>query len=163
MTICCLAIKLAASLAIGAAHPELPDQYRRVLSLIASGDVMPTDVRPIRGGLAPWQERRAKELLAANIDSNVALKEVARECGLSASHFARAFRQSNGMAPHRWLVNHRVEAAKALLQDGVLSLSEIGLRCGFADQSHFTRTFTRVVGMSPGVWRRVHNAARADL
>jgi AraC-like DNA-binding protein len=95
--------------------------------------------RPNHGGLAPWQERRAKDLLAANLDCNISLKEVARECDLSISHFARAFRQSTGVPPHRWLVMHRVETAKAMLKDPSHLLSEIGLSCGFADQSHFTR------------------------
>ena len=112
--------------------------------------------RPIHGGLAPWQERRAKDLLTANLDGNISLKEVARECGLSISHFARAFRQSTGVPPHRWLVMHRIETAKAMLKDPSHLLSEIGLHCGFADQSHFTRTFTGIVGESPGAWRRMH-------
>jgi AraC-like DNA-binding protein len=59
-----------------------------------------------------------------------------------------------GVAPHRWLINRRVELAKDLLRDRETSLSEIALRCGFADQSHFTRVFTRWAGVSPGAWRR---------
>jgi AraC family transcriptional regulator len=107
-----------------------------------------------RGGLAPWQERRAKEILSANLAVNVGLKALARECGLSVSHFSRAFRNSTGAAPHRWLLEYRVDAAKPLLRDRELPLSDVALACGFADQSHFTRTFTRVVGVSPGAWRR---------
>jgi hypothetical protein len=53
----------------------------------------------IRGGLAPWQVRRAKEILSANLDGSVALGEVALECGLSVSHFSRAFRRTVGTAP----------------------------------------------------------------
>ena len=107
-----------------------------------------------RGGLATWQERRAKDLLAANLDGAVTLADIARECQLSVSHFTRAFRQSTGVAPHRWLLNRRVELAKDLMRDRASSLSEIALRCGFADQSHFTRVFTRRAGVSPGAWRR---------
>jgi len=107
----------------------------------------------VRGGLAPWQERRAKELLSADLRSVISLEHVARECGLSVSYFSRAFRRSTGMAPHRWLIQRRVEAAKALLSAKAASLSEIALLCGFADQSHFTRTFSGMVGSSPGAWR----------
>ena len=107
-----------------------------------------------KGGLAPWQERRAKEILAANLAGNVGLKELAHQCGLSVSHFSRAFRRSTGAAPHQWLLEHRVDAAKPLLRERKLPLSSVALACGFGDQSHFTRTFTRVVGVSPGAWRR---------
>ena len=110
--------------------------------------------RPVRGGLAPWQVRRAKEILCANLDGRVALKEVAQECGLSVSHFSRAFRCSLGVAPHNWLLTRRVELAKEKLRDDRSTLSDVALACGFADQSHLTKVFTRIVGVSPGVWRR---------
>jgi AraC family transcriptional regulator len=110
--------------------------------------------RPVRGGLAPWQERRAKEVLSANLDGGVPLKEVARECRLSVSHFSRAFRRTVGVAPHNWLLTRRIEVAKEKLRDGELSLSDVALACGFADQSHLTRVFTGMVGVSPGAWRR---------
>jgi AraC family transcriptional regulator len=111
-------------------------------------------VRPVRGGLAPWQERRAKEILNANLDGGVPLKDVARECRLSVSHFSRAFRRTMGVAPHNWLLMRRVEVAKEKLRENRLSLSDVALACGFADQSHLTRVFARTVGVSPGAWRR---------
>jgi AraC family transcriptional regulator len=111
-------------------------------------------VRPVRGGLAPWQERRAKEILSANLDGRLPLKDVAQECRLSLSHFSRAFRSSMGVAPHSWLLTRRIEVAKQKLRDSRLPLAEVALACGFADQSHLTRVFTRMVGVSPGAWRR---------
>jgi AraC family transcriptional regulator len=110
--------------------------------------------QPARGGLAPWQARRAKEILCANLDGRVPIEEVARQCRLSVSHFSRAFRRSMGAAPHNWLLARRVELAKEKLRDDRLSLLEVALACGFADQSHLTRVFTRMVGVSPGAWRR---------
>ena len=110
--------------------------------------------RPVQGGLAPWQVRRAKEILSAKLDGDVPLKEVARECGLSVSHFSRAFRRSMGMPPHNWLLRRRIEVAKGKLRDSRMPLSDVAFACGFADQSHLTRVFTRMVGISPGVWRR---------
>jgi AraC-like DNA-binding protein len=108
-----------------------------------------------RGGLAPWQLRRAKELMSANLDEQFPLSRLAEECGLSVRHFARAFRHSTGVPPHRWLMTHRLNRAKEQLRDPALSLTEIALACGFADQSHFTRMFTTRLGMSPGAWRRM--------
>ncbi|HVO08959.1 MAG TPA: AraC family transcriptional regulator [Burkholderiaceae bacterium] len=107
-----------------------------------------------RGGLAPWQERRAKEMMSANLDGEVPLARLAAECGLSVRHFSRAFRQSTGVPPHRWLLKRRVELAKNLLLSPAASLAEVGRACGFADQSHFTRVFSASTGASPGAWRR---------
>ncbi|WP_165184521.1 helix-turn-helix domain-containing protein [Caulobacter soli] len=110
--------------------------------------------RGARGGLAPWQTRRAKEILSANLDGAVPLTEVARQCGLSVGHFSRSFRQSFGTTPHQWLVQRRLDAAKDLIRSCRMPLSNVALSCGFADQSHLTRVFTREVGASPAAWRR---------
>ena len=108
-----------------------------------------------RGGLAPWQERRAKELLNANLSGGISLSDLASACGLSIRHFTRAFRRSTGMAPHEWLLHHRIESAKGKLAQSSCPLKDVALDCGFADQSHFSRAFRRAVGVSPGEWRRM--------
>jgi AraC-like DNA-binding protein len=90
--------------------------------------------RLARGGLAPWQERRAKEFLRADITHGVALKEVARECGISVGYFSHAFRRTLGVAPHRWLIEQRVVLSKEKLRDDGLSLSDVATECGFSDQ-----------------------------
>lgn len=117
------------------------------------GNLRPAGKIPI-GGMAPWQVRRAQEVLSAHLDGQLALKQVAAECGLSVSHFSRAFRASVGLAPHRWLIKRRIEVAKSLLPDGRLSLAHVAVASGFADQSHFTRVFATMCGVSPGRWRR---------
>jgi AraC family transcriptional regulator len=110
--------------------------------------------RPARGGLTPRQERRAMEILRANLKGGVALREVARECGLSIGYFSHAFRRTLGVAPHQWLIEQRVALSKEKLRDDGLSLSDVAAECGFSDQSHLTRAFRQTVGVSPGAWRR---------
>jgi AraC family transcriptional regulator len=106
------------------------------------------------GRLAPWQERRAKEIMRARLASQITIADIASECRLTPSHFARAFRRSTGRAPHQYLSDLRVEEAKRLLLGSPLPLADIALICGFGDQSYFTRVFSRLVGTSPGAWRR---------
>ena len=119
--------------------------------------------RTHRGGLAPWQQRRATELLAGHLDGSVRLATLARECGLSVSYFTRSFRQSFGTSPHHYLILQRVERAKQLLSDSRCPLSEVALQTGFADQAAFSRTFKAVVGSSPGRWRRETQHRRSHL
>ncbi len=116
---------------------------------------MPAASRPPKGGLAPWQERRAKELIVSDLAGATPLKDVAAACGLSVSHFSRAFSKSTGISPHAWLLQARIEAAKAMLRNRDASMSSIARSCGFADRSHLTRVFTRHAGTSPGAWRRM--------
>jgi AraC-like DNA-binding protein len=111
-----------------------------------------------RGGLAPWQESRAKEAMEANLDQEITIARLAHDCRLSASQFARAFRQSTGSTPHRWLLQRRVERAQDLLLTSDKTLAEIASSCGFFDSSHLTRAFGQTVGTSPGLWRRTRRA-----
>jgi AraC-like DNA-binding protein len=109
---------------------------------------------PARGGLAPWQAKRACERLESDLGGKLSLQKVAAELDLSVSHFSRAFRISIGLPPHQWLLHQRVKAAKQLMSVRDLPLTEIAMSAGFANQSHFTRVFSSVVGISPAAWRR---------
>lgn len=109
------------------------------------------------GGLAPWQERRAKEIMRVRLASSLTIADVAAECKLTPSHFARSFRRSTGVAPHDYLSGLRIEEAKRLMRTTKLPLADIALICGFGDQSYFTRVFSRNVGASPGAWRRARS------
>jgi AraC-like DNA-binding protein len=141
-----------------------PDQVSRLfmdhLTLAMTAHIAQTyggmqpNSRPVQGGLAPWQEKRSKDMLAGDLTGATSLHEIASACGLSVSHFSRAFRRSTGSSPHAWLLQMRVEAAKGMLRRREAPLSGVALACGFADQSHFTRVFTRRVGLSPGAWRK---------
>jgi AraC-like DNA-binding protein len=111
------------------------------------------DATSYRERLTAWQERGAKELLAAHVEQGIRIADVAARCKLSRSHFTRAFKRSTGHTPQRWLLLHRIERAKDMLRTD-RAIAEIAADCGFSDQSHFTRAFARAVGMPPGAYRR---------
>jgi AraC-like DNA-binding protein len=81
-----------------------------------------------------------------------ALAEIAAGTGLSRYQLIRSFRTEVGMPPYAWLAQHRVSAARALLERGCRP-AEAAALTGFADQAHLTRWFRRVVGVTPGVYR----------
>ena len=107
------------------------------------------------GGLSPYRENQAKLLLLESVHTRQPLDDIARAVGLSRGHFIRAFQETVGETPHRWLTGRKIEQAQKLLRETSQSLTEIALTCGFSDQSHFTRVFSRVAGTPPGAWR--HN------
>ena len=112
------------------------------------------------GGLSPWQLRRVLDFIAAHLNDDPSIAELARECGLSSGYFSRAFRLTTGVTPHQWLIRRRVERARQLLLGNGLGLADIALVCGFVDQSHFTRVFAKLEGDSPGRWRQRHRKSR---
>ena len=108
-------------------------------------------------GLAPGHEpltvSRAKELLSSQLAAPPSLEELARAVGLSAFHFARVFRRATGLPPHSWLMQRRLEQARALLRNGCAPLT-VAMQLGFADQSHLSRQFKQAYGVAPGQHRQ---------
>jgi AraC family transcriptional regulator len=107
------------------------------------------------GSLTPWQLRLARDMIDAHLTRRVSLAKIASNCGLSVSHFARAFTCSTGVPPHRWLMQRRVDRAKDLMRTTSTPLAAVAVACGFSDQSHFTRVFAQTIGVTPNEWRRV--------
>jgi AraC family transcriptional regulator len=104
----------------------------------------------LRGGLSVAAKRRALELMDANLDSNLSVQFLASEVGLSPAHFARAFKETMGVAPHQYLLHLRLERSRRLLDSENATLADVAQRAGFADQAHFTRFFKREYGVTPG-------------
>lgn len=109
-------------------------------------------------GLLPWQVKRVRDYVDADLHGAVSVGAAAGLARLSPSYFSRRFRQSFGVTFSRFVAGRRIERAQDLMSDDDGKLCHIALACGFADQSHFTRTFTNLMGCSPARWRRRHVA-----
>lgn len=116
-----------------------------------------------RGGLTPFQMSRATALLDANLDGKLTLADFARECVLSTSYFAKAFKVTTGISPFKWIAVRRLEKATEMLRSTSFSLAEIASKCGFADQAHFTRAFRDARGITPAAWRRERQSTFISL
>ena len=109
-----------------------------------------------RGGLPPGALRRVREYMEERLAEKIELSDLAKIAGLSGCHFSRAFKQSVGTPPHRYLVMRRIAAAAELIRTTNRSMTDIALEVGFSDQSHFTRSFSAVTGETPCALRRRH-------
>ena len=104
-------------------------------------------------GLSPHKLRRAIEYIDDNLKSELTLAAIAEAVSLSPGHFAHAFRQATGVAPHRYVVERRVERAKALLRESDMPITEIADCVGCSSHSHFSVLFHRVTGLTPRQFR----------
>jgi AraC-like DNA-binding protein len=107
----------------------------------------------VQGGLSRGALRRVAEYVEAHLSSSVDLATLAAVAGLSIHHFAREFKHSVGITPHHYVITKRVERAQDMLARTDLSLSEVALAVGFADQSHLARHFRQMLGTTPGQFR----------
>lgn len=97
--------------------------------------------------------RRLRTLLDERRTEALSIADAARELGAHPSHLVRVFSRAYGIAPHRYLVARRVDAARRLLIDGCRP-ADAAARTGFHDQAHLTRHFRRVLGVTPAAFTR---------
>lgn len=144
------------------ALPDFLADWTRARLYLVSGQLVSGQapwspaIRPAqaRGGLPAGTLRRVSEYIERELANPISLHDLASMAGFSDCHFARAFKQSTGMPPHRYLMQRRVERAAVLIQGTTRPLSEIALEVGCCDQSHFSRLVARATGQTPRGLRR---------
>lgn len=106
-----------------------------------------------KSGLSSQKLSCTLDYIDAHLSNALQLEELANGLDMSRYHFCRLFRESVGTTPYQYILRQRVERAKQLLRRQELSLVDIALTCGFANQSHFTRRFRQYVGVTPKQYR----------
>lgn len=125
---------------------------------VAAGAVAANSART----LAPRVAARMIDYIEAHLHQRLTLAELAAQTGLSVPHFKVLFRATLGVPVHRYVVQRRVERAKALLLEGRRSAAQIALDVGFAHQSHMTQWMHRLLGATPREIARAGRAAEAS-
>lgn len=108
-----------------------------------------TNLPHAKAGLSSQRLQRVLDYVHAHLGSKLGLVELARVAQLSPHRFCHLFRNSMGLAPHRYVTRERVSAAKRLLAPQRMSIAEVAVTLGFASQSHFTEVFHKVSGITP--------------
>jgi AraC family transcriptional regulator len=142
------------------AGPSAGALYAEALGVVLTHELLTLDQetsageRPARGGLTGWQRRIVDGYLDQHLADQIPLTKLAELTQLSLYHFCRAFKQSFGMPPRRFHTSRRIERAKMLLTDPVLSVTNIALDVGFSGPSSFTVAFRSFTGRTPSEYRR---------
>ena len=108
----------------------------------------------IEEGSEPAAIARARKFIHANVDQPLPLGQVAREAGLSESHFCRLFKDSTGLTLTDYVNRCRIDWAKRELLRPEVRISEIAFLVGYQSLSQFNRSFARIAGVSPTQYRR---------
>jgi AraC family transcriptional regulator len=119
------------------------------------------EVRDGRGRLLAWQARKVLGYIDSHINGPILVADLCALVQRSAAHFSRSFKCTFGESPHSFVVRRRVQLAAQCMLTTDSSLSDIALRCGFADQAHLCKHFRLAAGQTPAAWRRARHA-RSD-
>ena len=112
------------------------------------------------GALSMSRLRRVTEYIQQSLDKDLPLADLAALVSMSPFHFARLFKGSTGLPPHRFVIRQRIARARACLSTPDLSIAQISRSVGFRTPSHFTTVFRRVTGVTPRRYRARHRDDR---
>jgi AraC family transcriptional regulator len=146
------------------AYAESPDAaqtgYAEALGLVLAHELLRLNrgvaltTPNVRGGLAAWQRKRTAEYIEQHLRDGFLLSDLAAVAGLSPFHFSRAFKESFGLPPYRYLNERRMQLARTLLARSGMPITQIALELGFSDSSSFSTAFRKHTGSSPTDYRR---------
>jgi|HubBroStandDraft_1064217.scaffolds.fasta_scaffold27486_3 AraC family transcriptional regulator len=139
-------------------------------SLLKATSLLRQQIEPVvaeatdgRERLLAWQARKVREYIEGHIAGPVLVADLCALIRCSEAHFSRSFKRSFGESPHSFVVRRRVELAAQYMLTTDDSLSDIALRCGFADQAHLSKKFRQAAGQTPAAWRRAHKPSRLPM
>lgn len=100
-----------------------------------------------------------------NFQNEITIEDIAGVCGLNRTYFGKIFKEALGKTPQEFLLNYRMLKAAELLKLTSLSIGDVGLAVGYANQMHFSRAFKNNYGISPREWRyqnHINNTVDSD-
>ena len=100
-----------------------------------------------------------------NFQNEITIEDIAGVCGLNRTYFGKIFKEALGKTPQEFLLNYRMLKAAELLKLTSLSIGDVWLAVGYANQMHFSRAFKNTYGISPREWRyqnHINNTVDSD-
>ena len=116
-----------------------------------------TIIKTLKSGKENNHVSRAIEYMQSYYNAGITIKDICQEINLSPYYFIRLFKTQTGKTPHEYLLDIRLQQAKALLKRGLNSVEEVARLCGFIHVGHFSSVFRRNMGVTPSEYRRGHS------
>ena len=107
--------------------------------------------------------RQVKDRMDREYAQPLDVEALARGVHLSAGHLSREFKKAYGESPYAYLMTRRIERAKALLDRGDLSVTDVCFAVGCSSLGTFSTRFTELVGMPPSAYRRAEARELAGI
>lgn len=126
----------------------------RVCSAGAATGEVRSPSRPCKGGMSGWRLKRVCGYMRDHLAEDIRLTDLTALAGLSRAQFFRAFKQSTGLSPSRFLTRLRMDRARSFIDASGFDAPSVGEAVGIANGARFTALFKARFGMTPRCYRR---------
>lgn len=136
--------------------------YRRILEMAAQQVALrlTTQLANPTAELPRIVELACRAIRRRALTDHLRLPQIARECGVSASHLSRVFHHAAGLTFHEYVVRRRVEHARHLVLTTDRPITHIAFQSGFGSLSQFNRAFRAAFGKAPRQLRAERDRVR---
>lgn len=93
--------------------------------------------------------KAAKDYLMQHMDNPPSLRQLARESGLNEYQLKTGFKEIYGTTVYGYLLNHKLDYARLLLDKGTMHVNEVAFQIGYSNPSHFIAAFKKKFGITP--------------
>ena len=91
-------------------------------------------------------------------DNTLSLNDIAKYANMSPSYLSALYKKNNNQSISDTITSYRIDAAKEYLIKTNLSLKEISIKCGYANQYYFSTSFKKQLGISPSGYREKYSS-----
>lgn len=93
------------------------------------------------------------DYISWRLRENIKVSEIAEYFGYNSKYITTFFKKASGIPLKQYILNRKIELAKALLTDTNQPVAQIGYEIGFSDNHNFSNTFKRLTGQTPSEYR----------
>ncbi|MDR6553529.1 response regulator [Paenibacillus qinlingensis] len=98
---------------------------------------------------------KAKLYIRQHYGGDITLDSVAQHVNLSPSYFSKLFKDETSENFHTYVLEHRMNVARALLKEGVYKANQVAGMVGFQDEKYFYKVFKKMTGFTPSEYRQL--------
>lgn len=105
-------------------------------------------------GVTAGRVQQAQQYIEQHFTEEISVADMAARFFVSTSHLTHSFHEQVGYSPKQYIRLLRLSYARELMEHTALPVSDVAVKCGFADVNNFIRAFRQTYAVPPGKWRR---------
>ena len=101
---------------------------------------------------------QVRRYIDAHYAEELSLTQLAELFALSPSYLSRSFKRAFGVNLSAYITAQRLEAARRLLDEGRMSITQVAAETGYADYAYFSNLFRKQFGCSPREYQKAEES-----
>lgn len=95
---------------------------------------------------------------------DISIEKLGKLIGINRTYVSNYINDTYNLNFNTWVHSMRIaEAKKIILSSSDMSMGQVAIITGYADQAHFSKQFKMITGMSPVKWKKGQTEGRKEI